>query len=73
MPSGVYERKPFMKTWGKLSPHRSEIEALRREGVTIRQIAERYSSTSSSVSRLLNGRWNAHRRSKSGSGAKRVT
>lgn len=57
MPPGVYERKPYMRTYGKTAGKRGEMLALRKSGVSITTIMRMYGVSAATVCHLQRGNW----------------
>jgi predicted transcriptional regulator len=61
MPSGVYERKPWMKNCGRTAPFWADIVTEQRAGATIGALARRYQVTRNTIRAILKGDWNEPR------------
>jgi hypothetical protein len=61
MPSGVYERKPYMASFGRLHGQRDYIVSLREQGHGWREIGKQYGVSKQAVMRAVSGDWNPGR------------
>jgi transposase len=61
MPSGVYERKPWMKNSTGMKTQRDYILTLRADGVGFRLIGKMFGVSKQTVQRVVKGEWNPGR------------
>lgn len=61
MPSGVYERKPYMRSFGKLRGQREYITVLREQGHGWGEIGKAFGVSKQAVMRAVSGEWNPGR------------
>lgn len=70
MPSGVYERRSWMKNYGKTAGVREEIRARRAGGESLRSLARKFNVAWTTVKKIEDGEWNPGRMSARARGGK---
>jgi len=61
MPSGVYERKAYMRSHGKMAGQREYVLRLRAEGLGARAIGNLFGVHKSTIQAICRGDWNPGR------------
>jgi transposase-like protein len=65
MPSGVYQRTPAMKSFGRTAGMREYVQRLRDAGESRNSIAELLQVSKQTIQRMEGGDWNPGRRKRS--------